>query len=918
MPASPHGEVLVAGMGEPVRRPRRRSANILQLLVAPVRWTTTVAIKRLFEEEGVPARVIGASSVTAAMSQIKKDRRYRAVLVQWEEAQLQALELAVRVKERGRPPIVAFQKEWPRDDVRRALQLGVDCLLYDPFTVDELFADLKALAEEGVSRTRAEIVAQGGDDLLEPDPTLWTVQNDDWRERMMSLADQMRRPWAMNVTKKVEDLESTLRRVKDEEMDQHLAKAVITVIDRGRDRLPEVAAQHKVDAKELARMTEAVEDFAETAGGPARVALLMNEVVKKSAEGQERDSGKLMVLKRVARVVLRTQGNTSRKKDALNETLRKMIGIPMPVLRGLTPDDRVDLAGRLLFAETEDEALENARLMVFGHMLRNVDRYPVTANHLHAMAALLGLKARITGLDAEALLQRMAVLNPMPVLYDVELLDLEPFRDAIADPPVSALDRALVSGLDALIEAGEPMGDLDQRRLSALLQAVRHESAVMIGRPSWRTLFSAIQMELGPPVDKMVHRLTFLLGARTSRARVRLVQALGELIEVGRNALDAARFAEFCRTAAAEALSREVIEEYAAEAPEEFTPEKAWRPGAAEERAMVDQVLADLVPLGVDADEVRDNLPPVPRIATQLDAEEMTRMRVLAAGLEGCDIGQQEQLVLQSLKGDLLRTPHLAAMETMLGEGETVEMLRNHTAPEEQAEEPPEVEYVPRGLTGPMVDPRLLNGFDDPNEARRQREARKRSAEVLAARTEERWAAKQVEGAEDEDDPINRPLRTEEANPRIPQWAVEPSESADGELEETEPPAALPVPEDAAPIELPALERLIRNGELDTAAARVRAAPDGLPHLVDGLNLVALHFYVAGRRTAAGALWERALRLEPDRPNVLFNLARLRVEMGQPAVARPLLHRLLTQRPHLTPGRVLFAQVRDALRAAAR
>ncbi|MEZ4434804.1 MAG: hypothetical protein R3F65_20565 [bacterium] len=875
-----------------------------------MRWTTTMAVKRLFEEEGVPARIVGASSVEAAINQLKKNDRYRAVLIQWDEAGRLALELACAVKERGRPSIVAFQKEWDRDDVRRALQLGVDSLLYDPFSIDELFADLKALTEEGVSKTRAQLLGEGGEALLAADPALWTQQDDDWRGRMMALADQMQRPWSEGMAKKADDLEASLRRANEDgegEVDPALARAVMAVLDQGRDRLPELAREHRVEARTLARVADAVEAFAEQNGGPARIPLLMSEVVHKADPRSEADPGKLMVLKRVARVVLRTGGRSGRRKDALNESLRRMLGVPMPVLDGLTPDERVDLCGRLLFAETEEEALDACRLLVLANMLAAVDRVPVNPNHLHALAALFGLKARIEGIEPESLLQRLAVQNPLPVLYDVDLLDLEPFRERIPNPPASALDKALAGVLDGLLEAAAPFGDLDQRRLSGLLAAVRNESAVLIGRPTWRTFQAALQGAPPPPVDRLVDRLTFAMGARSAAARKLLQKALGDLIEVGRNALDAARFVEFCRAAASEPLGRDVIEEYAAEAPAEFTPERRLRPGAAEEVALVEDALSRARALGLDPAVVRENLPPAPRIATRLSAEEMTRMRVVAAGLWERSLPEQEALVGRALPGGRLKVPELAALEAMLGEGPTVAMLRARTAPGSEAADRPLVEHFERGLTGPMAPIKRPEPGSD---------ARRRADELIAARGEERWAARpDRRPSVEEVDPIA--ALADETSPRVPVWSKRPTGPVgdDDDAAFGTPP---PPPPGAVPVDLTAVERWIAQGDLDAAAERLRSVLDGTPNLPEALNLVALHLYVAGRRTTAGALWERAVRLGPDRLNILFNLARLRVEMGQPAEARPLLRRVLMRRPHLTPGRLLFARVRDEMRAGVR
>ena len=139
----------------------------MQFLVAPVKWTNTMAIKRLFEDGGVPARIVGAGNVEAALSQLKKNDRYHAVLIDWEEAGAMGLELACAIKERGQPVVVAFQNNWGRDDIRRALQLGVDSLLLSPFSPEELVADLRAVREKGTSLSRERLLQSGGEILLD-------------------------------------------------------------------------------------------------------------------------------------------------------------------------------------------------------------------------------------------------------------------------------------------------------------------------------------------------------------------------------------------------------------------------------------------------------------------------------------------------------------------------------------------------------------------------------------------------------------------------------------------------------------------------------------------------------------------------------------------------------------------------------
>jgi len=114
------------------------------------------------------------------------------------------------------------------------------------------------------------------------------------------------------------------------------------------------------------------------------------------------------------------------------------------------------------------------------------------------------------------------------------------------------------------------------------------------------------------------------------------------------------------------------------------------------------------------------------------------------------------------------------------------------------------------------------------------------------------------------------------------------------------------------------VESAVERGAIDEVVRALQACPDGAAGLADGLNLTALHLYIAGRRAAAGALWTRAVRLAPRQANILFNLARLKAEMGQSDDARLLLKRVLTLRPHLTPGRLLFARLQAELQQGAR
>ena len=122
------------------------------------------------------------------------------------------------------------------------------------------------------------------------------------------------------------------------------------------------------------------------------------------------------------------------------------------------------------------------------------------------------------------------------------------------------------------------------------------------------------------------------------------------------------------------------------------------------------------------------------------------------------------------------------------------------------------------------------------------------------------------------------------------------------------------VPDDET-FSLEAVQRLSEAGRLKQAALLCQEAPDDIEDLPEGLNMVALHAYVGEHYQAATRLWERSLKLEPDKVHLLFNMARLKVKMGRLAEARPLVYKLLKLAPHLTPARVLYDQIQSELDA---
>ena len=197
------------------------------------------------------------------------------------------LELACAVKEETETPVVAFQRKWGHDDLKRSLQLGVDILLPANFNPHDLFTELQSLQETGASISRRKILEKAGDDLLQPDPELWNDQNDNWRDRMMSLADQLIRPWAEETSHKASHLESTVIRGSQlEQIPPNIAKAMLEVVEFGRDRLPEIAANYNIPATELSQVIATMESFCRKHGATNKMPLLIDEVLRKNGTNE--------------------------------------------------------------------------------------------------------------------------------------------------------------------------------------------------------------------------------------------------------------------------------------------------------------------------------------------------------------------------------------------------------------------------------------------------------------------------------------------------------------------------------------------------------------------------------------------------------------------------------------------------------
>ncbi len=111
----------------------------------------------------------------------------------------------------------------------------------------------------------------------------------------------------------------------------------------------------------------------------------------------------------------------------------------------------------------------------------------------------------------------------------------------------------------------------------------------------------------------------------------------------------------------------------------------------------------------------------------------------------------------------------------------------------------------------------------------------------------------------------------------------------------------------------------VDRGELAEAAAALRKYVELQPGADAWMKLGDLERRT-GRPDAARAAWERALRLEPARLDVLLSLSTLHLEHGRPADALPLLERLCARYPDLPAAHgnriVALQQMGEERRAA--
>ena len=111
----------------------------MQFLVAPVKWTNTMAIKRL-----TLVGCLRESWVRVTLKQREpiEEERQLSRGPQWERP-AGGSGVGLRHQERGQPVVVAFQNTWGRDDIRRHNSASTACCFHH--SVPKTVADLRAV-----------------------------------------------------------------------------------------------------------------------------------------------------------------------------------------------------------------------------------------------------------------------------------------------------------------------------------------------------------------------------------------------------------------------------------------------------------------------------------------------------------------------------------------------------------------------------------------------------------------------------------------------------------------------------------------------------------------------------------------------------------------------------------------------------
>lgn len=631
----------------------------------------TLALKRVLELE-IGAEVLGAGGWEATLSRIDRDAP-TAVLLHWPLPDGEAYELLWKLAERpSHPPVLAFSAPWQLDDIRRLVQLGVVGVLEAPLQSERVLADLEALRAGVASVSIRRLLSVHGPMIYEQDEALWvTPELGTWQLRMADLAAQVRRRWLATLGQRAEALFARLSAKLETTLTTAMTKAVLAVLEGGRETLDSVAQLYQIDPRLLQRLMRRADRFAEVLDGEAQLVETLQHLIERMRLREQRGrSGMLVALQRASRMVLKGSG-----ADTLLEGLHRLLKVPRSVVDELPMDAVQRLAARLLLEQDENAALDHARWVVLVHLLTPGRRTEASPDDAKALAALFGPKK----LSADAIVDGLCALNPEPILRGLDLLALRHFAPVVAE--------GVRGPILTLLAAGRLGGLVDRRRVKALLAAVDEQNPVLVGPATWRSVELLLATPDARDTHDMVLRLLFATGARGSSDVPVLRDAMRTLLDAVPTALDLVSFIGACRDAIAGRLDPSRFAGLAAQ-PTGDASQLAAVGARAFEESRIRSVLEEFAHLreslpDLDLAGAARRLPkaPPPSVHDRLTGNEVMRLQVLASLLS--------HQRTDEARIEILRTSHspdarprgeeavaLEAMARELGDPHTTALIR--------------------------------------------------------------------------------------------------------------------------------------------------------------------------------------------------------------------------------------------------
>lgn len=440
----------------------------------------------------------GARSSAGATKRLDEtDRPFDAVLVHWGMPDHESMSLAwslTRAPADQRPYVLAFSGRWTEPDVRRALLLGVDGILYAPINPLQVAREVHALRCQPARTSRQGLVNKFGPRLLLPDPSLWSLPDAEgaWLDAMRGTTAPVG-----GATPPPDDASGPVLTALDRALGRPIgamsARAVAAVCSEGDAALNEIAARHAMGPTRLERLVDAARRTLHRLGAPPAT---IPDVM--------------------AKVVERTRARADELPCSI--AYRRLRGAALCVFEGGDDAEQHRLFDALLTSllDLEPEVLERApatlKFKAAAHIVDHLDeRGGLT------MARLSLLAASIRGEAGDSTDQRAAWITDL--VGQAETAPEDPLQGFILAAAhdherfevdarlVGQVQRALVTRAQAgdaraaeaarrvtrLVEAARPDGPIDRGRFSHVIDHIERKVDAMVESPTLRALRLALE-----------------------------------------------------------------------------------------------------------------------------------------------------------------------------------------------------------------------------------------------------------------------------------------------------------------------------------------------------------------------------------------------------------------------------------------